>query len=157
MDVNSHENETQIDKFNVPVTKCSYCGKPFAVKLWCKECDPWSYRCMDANTNKRPTCDELLRILNFWNESIFNYEKYKYIKHYGKEIKEAFEEADKEISNILILRTTNPDAVYKSRAFSFKNMTKPINSSFITSYLEKDEDSQLHELEISAHYNKDVG
>ncbi|CAG8727707.1 13204_t:CDS:1, partial [Funneliformis mosseae] len=37
MDVNSHE----IDKLKVSDTKCSYCGNPFAKKLWCKECDPW--------------------------------------------------------------------------------------------------------------------
>ncbi|CAG8656998.1 5370_t:CDS:2, partial [Funneliformis mosseae] len=45
-------------------------------------------------------------------------EKYGY---YGKEIKEIFEEADKEIPNISISRKTNPDAIYTSRAFTFKN------------------------------------
>ncbi|CAG8613186.1 8170_t:CDS:2 [Funneliformis mosseae] len=69
-------------------------------------------------------------------------------------MKEAFKEADKEIPNISILRKANPDAVYKSRTFTFKNLTKPINFSLITSYLEKDEnnevfqDTQLIELGI---------
>ncbi|CAG8523683.1 7257_t:CDS:2, partial [Funneliformis mosseae] len=82
------------------------------------------------------------------------YKDKKKYGYYGKEIKEAFEEADKEIPNISILRKANPDAVYTNRAFSFENLTKPINSSLIISYLEKDEnnedfqDSQLIELEI---------
>ncbi|CAG8651954.1 4918_t:CDS:2, partial [Funneliformis mosseae] len=91
--------------------------------------------------------------------SIAEYEYYKDTKeygYYGKEINEAIEEADKEIPNISISRKTNPDAIYTSRAYSFKNLTKPINSSLITSYLEKDEnneefqDSQLIDLEISS-------
>ncbi len=36
----------------------------------------------------------------------------------------------------------NPDAIYTSRAFTFNNLTKPINSSLITSYLEKDENNE---------------
>ncbi|CAG8733915.1 3464_t:CDS:2, partial [Funneliformis mosseae] len=73
--------------------------------------------------------------------------------YYGKKIKEAFEEADKEIPNISISRKTNPDAIYISRAFTFKNLTNPINSSLITSYLEKDENNEEFQdshLEISS-------
>ncbi|CAG8523626.1 7254_t:CDS:2 [Funneliformis mosseae] len=100
--------------------------------------------------------DELYDTIDFWNASII-YDWYKDIKeygYYGKEIKKAFEAADKEIQNISISRKTNPDAIYTSRAFTFKTLTKPINSSLITSYLEKDEnneefqDSQLIELGI---------
>ncbi|CAG8516400.1 725_t:CDS:2 [Funneliformis mosseae] len=96
--------------------------------------------------------------MSFWYPSI-NYTRFGETKeygYYGKEIKEAFEEADKEIPNISISRKTNPDAIYTSRAFTFKNLTKPINSSLNTSYLEKDEnneefqDSQLIELKISS-------
>uniref|UniRef100_U9TXL1 Uncharacterized protein n=1 Tax=Rhizophagus irregularis (strain DAOM 181602 / DAOM 197198 / MUCL 43194) TaxID=747089 RepID=U9TXL1_RHIID len=72
----------------------------------------------------------------------------------GKEIKAAFDEADKEIPNISILYERNSDAVYTSRAFNFTNLlTKPVNSSIITSYIneENDEvhDPQLVDLEIS--------
>ncbi|CAG8693976.1 1508_t:CDS:2, partial [Funneliformis mosseae] len=72
-------------------------------------------------------------------------------KYYSEE---AFEEADKDIPNISISLKTNPDAIYTSRTFTFKNLTKPINSSLITSYLEKYgnneefQDSQLIELGI---------
>ncbi|CAG8613048.1 14787_t:CDS:2, partial [Funneliformis mosseae] len=112
-----------------------------------------SYRCMDANPNQRPKVDELYDTMSFWYIFTDGYKAYGY---YVKEIKEAFEDADKEIPNISILRKTNRDAIYTSRAFSFKNLTKPINSSLITSYLEKDEnneeyqDSQLIELGISS-------
>ncbi|CAG8608207.1 8171_t:CDS:2 [Funneliformis mosseae] len=97
--------------------------------------------------------------MDFWFCFIYIYEKYKIIKkygYYGKEINEAFEEADKEIPNNLMSLKANPDAVYTSRAFTFKNLPKPINSSLITSYLEKDEnnevfqDSRLHALGISS-------
>ncbi|CAG8676402.1 7866_t:CDS:2, partial [Funneliformis mosseae] len=37
MDVNNHEDETQVDKLN---KNCSCCDKPFEEFLWCKECDP---------------------------------------------------------------------------------------------------------------------
>ena len=57
-------------------------------------------------------------------------------------MKEAFKEVDKVILNISVLHKANPDAVYKSRTFTFKNLTKPINSSLITSYLEKDENNE---------------
>ncbi|CAG8548661.1 702_t:CDS:2 [Funneliformis mosseae] len=65
---------------------------------------------MDANPNQREN-------------------KYGYSR---KEIKEGFEQADKEIPISC--------AVYKSRAF--KHLTKPINSSLITSYLEKYENNE---------------
>ncbi|CAG8721700.1 14824_t:CDS:2, partial [Funneliformis mosseae] len=64
---------------------------------------------------------------------------------------EGFKEADKEIPNISISRKTNPDAIYTSRAFTFINLTKPINSSFIASDLEQDgdnKDTKLVDLEI---------
>ncbi|CAG8540870.1 13667_t:CDS:2 [Funneliformis mosseae] len=94
--------------------------------------------------------------MNFWDRSIRRYQDIKKYGYYGKEIKEGFKEADKEIPNISISRKTNPDAIYTSRAFTFKTLTKPINSSLIISYLEKDEnneefqDSQLIELGISS-------
>ena len=48
----------------------------------------------------------------------------------------AFEEADKEIPNISTSYEKDPDAIYTSRAFTFQNLSKPVNSSFISQYLE---------------------
>ncbi|CAB4484375.1 unnamed protein product [Rhizophagus irregularis] len=64
-----------------------------------------------------------------------------------------FEEADKEIPNISTSHKKNSDAIYTSRLFTFDNLTKPVNSSIITLYLDDDEnneDSQLVDLEISS-------
>ncbi|CAB4399781.1 unnamed protein product [Rhizophagus irregularis] len=67
-----------------------------------------------------------------------------------------FEEADKEIPNISISHKKNSDAIYTSRLFTFDNLTKPVNSSIITSYLDDEEnnednqDSQLVDLEVSS-------
>src|ERR1043165_8058295 len=42
----SHEHDTQVptgyefDKLSISNDNCSYCNKPFAEELWCKECDP---------------------------------------------------------------------------------------------------------------------
>ncbi|CAB4403127.1 unnamed protein product [Rhizophagus irregularis] len=52
-----------------------------------------------------------------------------------------------------ILDDWKPDAIYTSRAFTFKNLSKPINSSFIgTTYLNEEgcQDSQLINLKISS-------
>ncbi|CAB5216597.1 unnamed protein product [Rhizophagus irregularis] len=98
--------------------------------------------------------DELNRIITFWRrfpeEAYQEQEKFGYK---GKEIKTMFEEADKEIPNISTLHKKNCDAIYTSRLFAFDNLTKPVNSSIITSYLDDDEnneDSQLVDLEVSS-------
>ena len=94
---------------------------------------------MNVNPNQRPTANELYKIFDFWNISmIFSYygeeEKFGYM---GKEIKAAFEEADKEIQYISTSYEKNPDAIYISRMFTFNNLSKPVSSSIITSYLEE--------------------
>ncbi|CAB4429223.1 unnamed protein product [Rhizophagus irregularis] len=63
-----------------------------------------------------------------------------------------FKEADKEIPNISTSYEKNPDAIYTSRLFTFNNLTKPINSSLITSYLDDEDcqDSQLFDLEVAS-------
>ncbi|CAB4430431.1 unnamed protein product [Rhizophagus irregularis] len=64
--------------------------------------------------------------------------------------------SDKEIPNISTSYEKHPDAIYTSRLFTFNNLTKPINSSLITSYLDDEEnnkdcqDSQLFDLEVSS-------
>src|SRR5207247_10093494 len=92
--------------------------------------------------NERPTADELEEIFDFWDDSIKDHyndevEKFGYNR---KEVKAAFEEADKEIPNISISYEKNSNAVYTSRAFTFsKLLPKPVNSSIITSYVNNEE------------------
>ncbi|CAB5386573.1 unnamed protein product [Rhizophagus irregularis] len=115
---------------------------------------------MNANSNQRPTAGELCDIIQFWSYSSYtcnnvDQEKEKF-GYKGKEIKAMFEEANKEIPNISTLYEKNPDAIYSSRLFTFSNLTKPVNSSIITDYLNDEEnnkdcqDSQLFDLEISS-------
>ncbi|UZO01165.1 uncharacterized protein OCT59_012269 [Rhizophagus irregularis] len=114
-----------------------------------------AHRCMNADPNQRPTANELGEILVCWNNYANGYydygnenEKYGYKR---KEVKAVFDKADEEIPNISALHEKDPDAIYTSRAFTFKNLSKPINSSFIaTTYLDnKDcQDSQLIDLEV---------
>ncbi|PKC00088.1 kinase-like protein [Rhizophagus irregularis] len=112
-----------------------------------------AYKCMNANSNQRPTAVELYDIISFWNNSFDEY--YQEKENFGykeKEIKAIFEEADKEIPNISTSYKKNSDAIYTSRVFTFNNLPKPVNSSIITSYLDDNEDcqdSQLFDLEIS--------
>ncbi|CAB4496240.1 unnamed protein product [Rhizophagus irregularis] len=106
---------------------------------------------MNANSNERPTAKELKIILTIWRNAIYGY--YRNKGKEGKEIKTAFEEADKEIPNISTSYEKNSDAVYTSRAFNFSNLlSKPVNSSIITSYINEESnevhDSQLVNLEI---------
>ncbi len=103
-----------------------------------------AYRCMNANPNQRPTISELFDIFDFWWDSDAEANKdVKKFGYYGREIKEAFEQADKEIPNISTSYNKVPDAIYTSRAFTFNDLPKPINSSLVTSYLEKDEDEGI--------------
>src|SRR6266540_1265181 len=63
-----------------------------------------AYRCMNANPDQRPSASELNDIFDFWGNAVrpktYMYEVEKKYGHDRKEIKEAFEEADKEIPNI---------------------------------------------------------
>ncbi|GBC46690.2 kinase-like domain-containing protein [Rhizophagus irregularis DAOM 181602=DAOM 197198] len=84
-----------------------------------------------------------------------DYQEKEKFGYKGKEIKAMFEEADKEIPNISTLYEINPDAIYTSRVFTFSNLTKPVNSSIITSYLDEEnnedcKDSKLFDLEVSS-------
>ncbi|GBC01615.1 hypothetical protein RclHR1_04260015 [Rhizophagus clarus] len=103
-----------------------------------------AHKCMNANPNQRPTAKELRKILKCWCY-FSNHEKYEY---------KGFEEANNEIPNILNSYEKNLNDIYTSRAFTFKNLSKPINSSFIaTSYLSEEDnedcqDSQLIDLEV---------
>ncbi|CAB4482319.1 unnamed protein product [Rhizophagus irregularis] len=114
---------------------------------------------MNANPDQRPTADELVRNFDFWCLSCnFDEDKYQEKEEFGyigKEIKAIFEEADKEIPNISTTFEKNSDAIYTSRLFTFNNLSKPINSPIITSYLNEEDnkdcqDSQLLDLEVSS-------
>ncbi|EXX71737.1 Cdc15p [Rhizophagus irregularis DAOM 197198w] len=110
-----------------------------------------AYKCMDANPGERPTAYELDDILKFWYYSIRGEKDDKEeFGHKGKEINEAFEEADKEIPTISTSYEKNSNAVYTS-AFTFSNLLpKPVNSSIIISYINNEAcDSQLIDLEVS--------
>ncbi|GBC46736.2 kinase-like domain-containing protein [Rhizophagus irregularis DAOM 181602=DAOM 197198] len=119
---------------------------------------------------KDPKTEEFMMILQFVDEgnlrsflshnfnNILWKDKIKYLDWliFGKEIKAMFEEADKEIPNISTSYEKSPDAIYTSRLFTFNNLTKPINSSLITSYLDDEknnkdgQDSQLFDLEVTS-------
>jgi serine/threonine protein kinase len=97
-----------------------------------------AHRCMNANPNQRPKADELEEILDSW----YNYNNNEKYCYKGEEVKVVFEEANKEIPNISTSYEKNPDAIYTSRAFTFKNLSNPINSSFIASSYLNEEDNE---------------
>ncbi|GES80899.1 kinase-like domain-containing protein [Rhizophagus clarus] len=110
-----------------------------------------AYRCMNANPNQRPTSSELRDIISFWYNSCGDNDDGKEKR---KEIKAIFEEADKKIPNVSTSYEKVPGAIYTSRVFTFNNLSKPVNSSIITSYLNDEEDikdcqdSKLFDLEV---------
>ncbi|CAB4430521.1 unnamed protein product [Rhizophagus irregularis] len=116
-----------------------------------------AYKCMNANSNQRPTAEELDDITLFWycsSRGDKEYQEDEKFGYKGKEVKAMFKKADKEIPNISTSYEKNPDAIYTSRLFTFNNLTKPVNSSIITDYLNDKEnnkdcqDSQVFDLEI---------
>ncbi|GBC46668.2 kinase-like domain-containing protein [Rhizophagus irregularis DAOM 181602=DAOM 197198] len=70
-------------------------------------------------------------------------EIYKKLVYKWKDIKTAFEEADEEIPYISTSYEKNPDAIYTSRLFTFNILTKPVNSSIMTSYLEENNEGDV--------------
>src|SRR5205823_5299887 len=81
-----------------------------------------AYRCMNANPDQRPLANELYEIFELLRDSTKKEERLGYKK---KEIKVMFDKID--ISNIPILYEKNPEAIYTSRVFKFKNLPKPVN------------------------------
>ncbi|CAB4443303.1 unnamed protein product [Rhizophagus irregularis] len=103
---------------------------------------------MNAIPNQRPTDSELCNIIFSWID-VFDLKG----KCYKEVVRTIFEEADKEIPNISTSYEKNPDAIYTSRLFTYSNLSKPINSPIITSYLNEEDnkdcqDSQLLDLEV---------
>src|SRR6185295_4785454 len=104
-----------------------------------------AHRCMNADPNQRPAADELYDIFNFWYYSTKDerHQEKENFGYKGKEIVAIFEEADKEIPNISISYDKDPDTIYSSRLFIFRNLPKPVNSSIITtSYLNEEENNE---------------
>jgi serine/threonine protein kinase len=98
-----------------------------------------AYKCMNANSNQRPTAKELYNIVHFWDNSIKGvYEEVESFGYKGEEVRVAFVEADKEIPHISTSYIKDPGAIYTSRLLTFNNLTKPVNSSYITSYFDED-------------------
>ncbi|GBC40207.2 kinase-like domain-containing protein [Rhizophagus irregularis DAOM 181602=DAOM 197198] len=105
----------------------------------------WKLNCLQDDSlkfygiSKDPETEEIIMIMQYAD---------------GEVVKAVFEEADKEIPNISTSNEKKPDAIYTSRAFTFSNLSKPINSSFIaTTYLNEEDnegcqDSQLINLEV---------
>jgi serine/threonine protein kinase len=98
-----------------------------------------AYKCMNANPEQRPTVGELYDVLGFWYDSLESYQNKVIFGYKGKEIKLIFKKADKEIRNISTSYEKDADAIYTSRAFTFSDLPKPVNSTIITSYLNDDE------------------
>jgi serine/threonine protein kinase len=88
-----------------------------------------AYKCMNANSNQRPTVKELYHIIYYWDDCIRLNKVRDEFDYKGKEVKAAFEEANKEIPNISASYKKDPNAIYTSRLFTFNNLTKPVNSS----------------------------
>ncbi|UZO26765.1 uncharacterized protein OCT59_018978 [Rhizophagus irregularis] len=117
-----------------------------------------AYRCTNANSIERPTANELFNIIKFWFFSIISFgwmQEEENFGYKGKEIKKIFEEADKERPNISIFYEKDPDAIYTSRELTFSNLSKPVNSSIISLYLQEEkvdevntQDSQLVNLDV---------
>ncbi|GES80860.1 kinase-like domain-containing protein [Rhizophagus clarus] len=101
-----------------------------------------AYRCMNADSNQRPTANELHELLYFWRESISFFGR-RYLQedrlgYEGKEIQSIFKKAN----NVEVDNTSyeiDADAIYTSRIFTFSNLPKPVNSSIIITYLNNDE------------------
>jgi serine/threonine protein kinase len=101
-----------------------------------------AYKCMNANSNQRPTAKELYNIISYWFDCIRRNEVTEKFGYKGKEVKATFDESDKEIPNISTLYKKEPNAIYTSRLFTFNDLAKPVNSSIITSYLDDEESNK---------------
>ncbi|GES87610.1 kinase-like domain-containing protein [Rhizophagus clarus] len=82
-------------------------------------------QCLDANSSKRPKAEEIIKILDKWNDEFGNNES-----ELNRQIREA-EEINKNYENILstdLSYETHPEAIYTSRLLKFSNLPEPGNS-----------------------------
>ncbi len=104
-----------------------------------------AYECMNANSNERPTAEELWNILKFWYYSVKDSISYQETEKFGYKEKELKLYLRKQIKRYQISPSyeKNSDAIYTSRTFKFTNMLpKPVNSSIITSYFNNEESNK---------------
>src|SRR6185369_7437279 len=99
-----------------------------------------AYKCMDADPDNRPTADEILKTIAFWND-IGDTEKIFILnEHYSREqfyelikIKEIFDKMDHiKYDPSTIPVTKHPGAVYTSRILKSTNLPQPRNSNKVT-------------------------
>src|SRR5437764_1448467 len=100
-----------------------------------------AYKCMDADPDKRPTAEEILKTIAFWKdiediEDILKLNKPNYSKKRLNELKmlrETFNKMDDiEYDPSTFPVTMHPNAVYTSRILKFTNLSQPINSDKVT-------------------------
>jgi len=108
-----------------------------------------AYKCTDAGPEKRPTADEILKILAFWKDAIdedqSNWSSYseEQLDELEK-MKKIFEEANKKPFNpSTITATVHPNAVYTSRLLNFTNLPQPVNSNKVTIIGNNNESQQI--------------
>ena len=97
-----------------------------------------AYKCMDADPDNRPTADEILKTIAFWND-IKNIEgdiERDYSKQQLDELgkmREIFDKMDDiEYDPSTIPVTKHPGAIYTSRILKSTNLPQPINSNKVT-------------------------
>ena len=88
-------------------------------------------QCLDADPLKRPTADELLNIIDNWQNEV-NKEKDTEFYRQCKEAEELNESMTSK-SNVVSPSsyTTHPQAIYTSRLLDYKNLPEPQNSKEI--------------------------
>ena len=78
-----------------------------------------AFKCMDANPDKRPTAEEILKIIYDWRQ--------------GDEFEKEFKKMDEiKFDPSTITAVIHPNAVYTSRLFNFTNLPQPVNSNKVT-------------------------
>ncbi|PKY46592.1 kinase-like protein [Rhizophagus irregularis] len=102
-----------------------------------------AHKCMNANSNVRPTAEELYRYLNLWNDVLHND---IILSCKEEKIQNMF---NKKIPNISTTHEKNPDATYISREFTFNNLPNPVNSPTIISHYLKE---NINDMDYNTNY-----
>jgi len=100
-----------------------------------------AYKCMDADPDNRPTAEEILKIIAFWNDAI-NIDETLRSKsnNYSKEqldelkrLRKFFDEMDNiEYHPSTVIATIHPGAIYTSRLLRFTDLPQSLNSNKVT-------------------------
>ena len=91
---------------------------------------------MDANSDKRPTANEIYKIIKVWYNSFNIISNPGYSKEQQDELKSIRKEFDKmdeiKFDPSTITTTIHPSAIYTSRLLKFTNLPQPVNSNKVT-------------------------